>query len=176
MNILITILLVIAVIIALFLIIPIFMRKQHYVNREIVINAPVQKVFDFLRMLKNQEKFNKYAQKDPNRNWEYSGTDGTAGFIISWKGNKEAGEGAKEIMNIVEGKKIETEIRFEKPMKIKANVNFETASLSANQTKVNMINSGTLNYPLNIMIPMAEKNFGKDMDVSLAALKNILEA
>jgi hypothetical protein len=32
-----------------------------------------------------------------------------------------------------------------------------------------------LKYPLNIMIPMAEKRFPKDMDASLATLKNILE-
>jgi hypothetical protein len=176
MNIIITILLVITAIIALALIIPLFMKKSHYVNRQVIINAPVEKVFDFLRLLKNQEKFNKYAQKDANRKWEYKGTDGTVGYIISWKGNKDAGEGAKEILNIIEGKRIETEIRFEKPMKVKASVIMETESLSANQTKVNMINTGILNYPLNIMIPMAEKNFGKDIDASLLSLKNILEA
>jgi len=51
----------------------------------------------------------------------------------------------------------------------------ETASLSDDQTKVNLINRGTLKYPLNIMIPMAEKNFAKDLDISLSTLKNILE-
>ncbi len=78
-------------------------------------------------------------------------------------------------MNIVEGKRIETEIRFVKPMRVSASVIFETESLSDDQTKVNLINAGTLKYPLNIMIPMAEKKFPKDMDESLSTLKNILE-
>ena len=78
-------------------------------------------------------------------------------------------------MNIVEAKRIETEIRFIKPMRVSASVIFETESLSENQTKVNLINTGTLKYPLNIMIPMAEKKFPKDMDASLSILKNILE-
>jgi hypothetical protein len=57
---------------------------------------------------------------------------------------------------------------------------FEIESLSdpdshRDQTKVNLINTGTLKYPLNIMIPMAEKKFPKDMDDSLSILKNILE-
>jgi len=40
---------------------------------------------------------------------------------------------------------------------------------------VYMSNAGTLKYPLNIMIPIAEKNFSKDMDISLSTLKTILE-
>ncbi|MFZ1851809.1 MAG: SRPBCC family protein [Nitrosomonas sp.] len=175
MNIAITILLGIVGIIALLLVIALFLKKEHYVKREIVINAQRQKVFDFLKLLKNQDKFNKWAKTDPDRKWEYKGTDGTVGFIISWNGNKNAGEGEKEIMNIVEGKRIETQIRFVRPMKTTADVIMETESLSDNQTKVNLINSGTLKYPLNIFIPLAEKNFPKDMDASLLALKEILE-
>ena len=116
MNIAITILLGIVGFIALLLIIALFLKKEHYVKREIVINAPTQKVFDFLKLLKNQDKFNKWAKTDPNRKWEYKGTDGTVGFIIAWNGNKNAGEGEKEIMNLIEGKRIETQIRFVKPM------------------------------------------------------------
>ena len=175
MNIVITILLGIVGIIALLLIIALFLKKEHYVKREIVINAPRQKVFDFLKLLKNQDKFNKWAKADPDRKWEYKGTDGTVGFIISWNGNKNAGEGEKEIINIIEGKRIETQIRFVRPMKTTAGVIMEIEALSDNQTKVNLINTGTLKYPMNIFIPLAEKNFPKDMDASLLALKEILE-
>jgi hypothetical protein len=176
MNIIITILLVLAGIIALLLIMGLFMKKVHYVNREIIINAPVQKVFDFLRLLKNQDKFNKYAMADKgNRKEEFKGTDGTVGYIYSWSGNKDAGEGEKEIKSIIEGKRIETEIRFIKPMRVTATVIYETESLSGNQTRVNFINTGRLNYPLNIMIPIFQKNFGRDMGESLSTLKNILE-
>jgi hypothetical protein len=175
MNTLITIILVVAGIIALLLIIALFMKREHYVKREIIINAPLQKVFDFLKLLKNQDKFNKWAKADPDRNWEYKGTDGTVGFIIAWNGNKKAGEGEKEIMNIIEGKRIETQIRFVRPMATIANVIMETESLSDNQTKVYLTNAGTLKYPVNIMIPIAEKMFPKDMDTSLSTLKSILE-
>ena len=175
MNTVITVVLVLAALITLLLIIALFMKKQHYVKREIIINASRQKVFDFLRLLQNQEKFNKWAKVDPDRKWEFKGTDGTVGYIISWKGNKDAGEGEKEIINIVEGEKIETEIRFIKPKRVTASVIMETGSVSENQTKVALINTGTLKYPLNLMIPMAEKRFPKDMDSSLSTLKNILE-
>src|SRR6266498_4853019 len=107
MNIIFTILLVVAGIIGLLLIIALFMKREHYVKREIIINAPRQKVFDYLKLLKNQEKFNKHAKADPDRKEEFKGTDGTVGFIIAWSGNKNAGCGEKEIKNIVEGKRIE---------------------------------------------------------------------
>ena len=175
MNIIISIILVVVGIIALLLIFALLMKREHYVNREIIINAPRQKVFDFLRFLENQDKFNKWAKTDPDRKIETKGIDGTVGYIYSWSGNKNAGEGAKEIKNIIEGKRIETEIRFTKPMNVTASVIMETESLSDNQTKVHLINAGTLKYPLNIMIPIAERNFAKDMDISLSTLKNILE-
>jgi hypothetical protein len=111
----------------------------------------------------------------PDRKKEFKGTDGTVGFIYAWSGNKDAGQGEKEILNIVEGKRIETEIRFVKPMVATAQVTMETEALSNNQTKVSLINAGTLKYPINIMIPILEKNFPKDVDASLATLKQILE-
>ena len=175
MNIIIIMLLVVAGIIALLLIIALLMKRGHFVNSEIIINAPRQKVFDYLKLLKNQDKFNKHAKADPDRKEEFKGTDGTVGYIYAWSGNKNAGEGEKEIKKIIEGKSIETEIRFVKPMTTSATIIMETESLSENQTKVSWSNTGTLNYPLNIMIPMFEKMFAKDMDSSLATLKNILE-
>jgi hypothetical protein len=175
MNILTTILLILAGIIAALLLIGLFMKKEHYVKREIIINAPRQKVFDYLRLLKNQDEFNKHAMVAPDRDREFKGTDGTVGYIYAWKGNKSAGEGEKEIKNIIEGKRIETEIRFVKPMRVTATIIMETESLSDNQTKVSWTNAGTLKYPINIMIPMMEKNVAKGMDSSLLTLKDILE-
>jgi hypothetical protein len=175
MNILIVILLVVAALIALLLIIALFIKRDHYVRREIIINAPSQKVFNFLRLLENQDKFNKHAMAGPDRQREYKGTDGTVGFIYAWKGNKAAGEGEKEIKNIIEGKRIETEIRFVKPMAATSSIIMDIEPLSDNQTKVYWSNAGRLNYPLNIMVPMMEKMLPKDMDISLTNLKNILE-
>lgn len=175
MNILFTILLSIAAIIVLLLIIGIFMKRDHFVKREIIISAPKQKVFDFIKLLKNQDQFNKHAMVEPDRIKDFKGTDGTVGYIYAWKGGKSAGEGEKEIKSIVEGKSIETEIRFVKPMRVSAIIILDTESVSDNQTKVSWSNSGRLKYPINIMIPMMEKSVIKGMDSSLANLKNILE-
>ena len=156
-------------------IVPVFIRKVHYVKRGILIDAPLKDVFDFLKLLKNQDQFNVWAKADPDRIWAYHGEDGNEGFTISWKGNRKAGEGEKEIVKIIDGQRIETQIRFIKPMRTTADVIMETISVSERQTQVNFINTGRINYPLNIFIPLAEKNFPKDMDASLTILKSILE-
>jgi hypothetical protein len=175
MNTIITILLVIAGFVALLLIMALFMKRNHYVKREIVINAPRQKVFDFIKLLKNQDAFNKHAMAAPDRAKTFKGTDGTVGYIYGWSGNKNAGEGEKEIKGIVDGQRIEMEIRFVKPMAVTANIIMEAESLPDNQAKVSWSNAGTLQYPINLLIPMMEKSVAKDMDSSLSTLKNILE-
>jgi hypothetical protein len=175
MSALVIILLTVAGIIALLLVIALFMKKDHYVRREIIIHAPVQKVFAFLKLLENQEKFNKHAQAGTDRKKEFKGTDGTIGYIYSWSGDKDAGVGEKEIIDIVEGKKIETEIRFTKPFRAIARMITETESLSDRQTKVYLSNAGVLKYPFNLLIPMMQKHVARDMDSSLLTLKEILE-
>ncbi len=175
MHIIITILLIVAGIIALLLIIGLFMSRQHYVKREIIIHAPQQKVFDYIKFLKNQDEFNKHAMAGAERKKQFKGTDGTVGYIYAWSGDKSAGEGEKEIINIIEGRCIEAEIRFTKPMVTSARIIMDTESLPGHQTKLSWSNAGTLKYPVNIFIPMMKKHVTKDMDLSLAALKNILE-
>jgi hypothetical protein len=175
MNIFITILLLLAGIIALLLIVALFAKKEHSVKGEIVIHAPLQKVFDYLKLLKNQDEWNKNEITDPNKKEEYKGTDGTVGFILAWTGNNNVGTGEKEIINIVEGKRIETEMRFEKPMAFTAALILDTTSVSDNQTKVNLSHSGLMKYPLNLFIPVFEKMFSKQLNISLGNLKNVLE-
>lgn len=175
MKIIITILLVLAAVIILLLVLGLFLKKQHYVRRNIQINAPLIKVFDFLKYIKNQEKFNKYVKANPDRIEEFKGIDGTKGFIYSWSGNKETGQGEKEILEIIDGKRIVTEIRFIKPMRVTAQVIYDTEEISSHQTNVSITNTGILPYPINVMIPVFEKNFAKDLDETLMNLKTLLE-
>jgi hypothetical protein len=175
MNLMFIIFLSVAGLLALILVLAFFMKKEHFVRREIVINAPRQKVFDYIKLLKNQDEFNKHAMTGPDRKKEFKGTDGTIGYIYAWSGSRDAGVGEKEIINIVDGKKIETEIRFVKPMIATASIIMETESVSEDVTRVNWSNAGSLKYPVNIFIPMMEKSVAKDMDISLSTLKKILE-
>lgn len=165
---------IVLIIIILPLILAPFTRKEYFIQREIVINAPRQKVFDYVKHLKNQDNFNKWVMVEPNMKKEFTGTDGTIGFIYAWNGKK-AGEGEQEIKSITDLEKIETEIRFVRPFKSVAQANINLEAVSDTETKVTWSNSSAMKYPLNIMVSVIEKMLAKDMDTSLNNLKNILE-
>ena len=94
------ILLGIAGILVLLLITAVFMRKEYSVHREIVINVPTEKVFNYIKQLKNQDYYNKWVMVDPAKKSEFKGNDGTVGFIYGWNGNKDVGEGEEEIKSM----------------------------------------------------------------------------
>ena len=55
MKILVTILLILAAIIILLLIVAMLIKKDFSLEKQVVINKPKQEVFDYLKMIKNQE-------------------------------------------------------------------------------------------------------------------------
>ena len=148
MHIIIIILYAIAGLIALLLIVAIFTKKGYNTYSEIIIHAPRQKVFDYVKQIKNQDNFNKWVMIDPEMKRTFKGTDGTVGFIYGWNGNKKAGEGEQEIKAIHEGAGIETEIRFVRPMAGIAQATMTTESLAVDQTKVTWSTASNMKYPL----------------------------
>lgn len=177
MNTLLIILLVIVGIIALLLIIGLVSKKSYSIERQITINEPVNKVFNYIRYLKNQDNYSKWVMMDPNLKKAFSGIDGTVGFIYAWEGNKRAGKGEQEIKLIDENKRIDMEVRFEKPFKGISQSYFTTTLLAPEKTNVSWGFSSTMKYPANILLLFMnmDKMLGRDMETSLATLKSILE-
>jgi hypothetical protein len=171
----ITTLIILAIIIAAPLIIALFVSKKYTVQRSIVINQPSEKVFDYVKLIKNQDYYSKWVMTDPGMKKEFTGTDGKVGFIYAWNGNKKAGEGAQEIIRITEGNKIEMEVRFKRPVVATAQTIMITESIGSNQTKVEWGMNGQYSYPLNFMNLFISGLLGKDIEISLYNLKNILE-
>ena len=176
MNIIILILLVIGGLIAFLLILALLTKKEFNIQREITINRPKSEVFNYTRMLKNQEKYNVWLMKDPHAQILYTGTDGTVGATSAWKSeNKHVGVGEQEIKKITEGERLDVEIRFEKPFEGIATTHFITEPVSADQTKVKWGMKGKSNYPMNFMNLFMDNMLGGDLETSLGNLKAILE-
>src|ERR1043165_5464981 len=116
MHTVVIVLLSLVAIIVLLLVLALFMRKDYFVQSEVVIDVPSQKVFDYIKQIRSQDNFNKWILRDPDMTRTFTGTDGTVGFIYAWKDNKGSGEGAQEITGLVEGSRVEIELRFIKPM------------------------------------------------------------
>jgi uncharacterized membrane protein len=169
------VLIVIAILIAIPLILALFVKKQYTVQREVTINKPKQDVFNYVRHLKNQDNYNKWVQMDPYMKKQFRGTDGEVGFVYAWDGNDKAGKGEQEIKSIKEGERVDVEVRFVKPFESVATAPIVTEAVSENQTKVKWAMNGKSPYPLNFMNLFIDNMLGKDMETSLASLKNNLE-
>ena len=94
---------IIAILIAIPLIGAALLSKQFTIEETININKPKQDVFNYLKLLRHSENFNKWVMTDPNLKKNFSGTDGTIGFVYSWESEmKNVGQGEQEIIGIAE--------------------------------------------------------------------------
>ncbi|SUJ28353.1 Uncharacterised protein [Sphingobacterium spiritivorum] len=66
MKILKKILLAILALVVILLIAALFLKKDYAVKREIVINKPREVVFEYIKYIKNQNYYSKWATMDPN--------------------------------------------------------------------------------------------------------------
>jgi len=152
-----------------------FIVKTAFENKaEIVINKPKAEVFEFMKSLKNEDRWNIWAKMDPEMKQEFTGTDSSVGFIESWEGKK-AGKGAKEIKKIVEGERIDIEMRFERPFKLTNNIYYTTTTVQGSKTKVVMVMYGNSPRPFNLVFPLMKSSLVRDFNKCLANLKAILE-
>ena len=176
MNIFLLILLIIVGLIALILIIALIAPKNFNVSRDIVINRPRMEVFNYARMIKNQEEYSVWVMRDPNVQIVYTGIDGTVGAMSSWvSNNKNVGIGEQEIKKINEGADIDVEIRFKKPFESTGYGSTTLSDAGQGATKVVSRFSGKSKFPFNMMNFMMDKMLGKDMLQNLQNMKSNLE-
>ena len=148
------------------------------VEREIIINRPKAAVFDYVKFIKNQNTWGPWAKRDPNMKQEFRGNDGYAGFVVSWQSeNSEVGSGEQEIKKIVEGERIDSELRFKEPFESKSDAYMITEATGPEATKVKWGFSMSLPRPMNLMTLAIDldKEAGKDFEEGLSHLKRILE-
>lgn len=142
----------------------------------LVINRPKTDVFNYLKLIRNQEHYSVWVMKDPNINIVYTGTDGTVGFTSSWVSNdKNVGIGEQEIIRMKDGESMEVEVRFKKPFEATNYALTTVTAVDPNQTTVSNLFYGKAKFPMNIMNLFMDKMIGKDMQQNLQNMKNNLE-
>ncbi len=172
------ILIVVVTIIVIPLVVAVFTKKEYLVEREVIINQPNEKVFDYIKYLKNQDEYSKWASMDPEMNVYYRGEDGAVGFVSGWESeDKNVGKGEQEITGITEGSRIDYELRFIEPFKSTSLAYMTTEALDAAQTQVVWGFEGKMSYPMNLMLLIMdfEKMIADDLDHGLTNLKTLLE-
>lgn len=178
MQIIYIILMVIGIIVSIILVVALFLPKKYSILRETTINQPQEKIFTYIKYLKNQDSFSVWATMDPDMKKEYRGEDGTVGFVSAWDSeNKKVGKGEQKIIRIDDGKGVVSALRFIKPFPGEAVAQFMTAPIDANTTKVSWQLDSGMKYPMNFMLLLMnmDKLLGGDLEKGLANLKGKME-
>lgn len=153
-----------------------FLPRKYAVSREIVVARPSREVFDFMKLLKNQERYSKYAQADPAMKIEYRGTDGTPGATVAWDSdNRNVGKSEQEIKALEDGKRIEIEIRFAWPFQSADPLVTEIEEMSPRQTRIRNTYRSKIRYPHNLLVWWVMAKARENMQASLDNAKAVLE-
>lgn len=148
------------------------------VEREITINRPKAAVFDYVKYLKHQNTWGPWYKKDPAMKQDFRGNDGYVGFVSAWKSeNGEIGSGEQEIKRVVDGERLDTELRFLEPFESKADAHLITEATGPDSTKVKWGFTTEMPRPMNVMMLFVDLDaaVGKDFQEGLDNLKRIME-
>jgi len=174
----ITLIYILAAIVVLIIILAAVAPKSYDISRSIVIDKPINEVFEYIKFVKNQNYWGPWQSRDPHMKQTFSGVDGTVGFVSAWESDhKQVGSGEQEITKIIENELLQTELRFLKPMKSVSNGYIKTYTEDHGKTKVVWGFFGENKFPFSIMMLFfnMDKAVGKDFEEGLQNLKNILE-
>jgi len=92
-----------------------FQPDTYTVERTATIEAPPQVVHAQLNDFRNWEKFNPWADADPNPRYTYEGPATGVGSVYHWEGNKEFGKGRFTITESRPDEYIQVDMKFIEP-------------------------------------------------------------
>ncbi len=171
-----TLLIIIAALILIVFVLAFIAPKTYHVYRATELDHATTQVWEHIRFLRKQQEWSPWAKKDPDMEQKIFGTDGEIGAISYWNGNKEVGEGEQEITKIIDGKRMEQDLRFLKPFKSRSDCYIELEEIDADKSRVIWGFKGKNNFPMTIMMLFMsmDKMVGKDFEQGLENLKHNL--
>lgn len=178
MTILMIILYVIGGLVALVLLVAAIGPKGYALEQQVTINRPVSDVYNFLRLLANQDKYNKWAMADPKMKKTFTGTDGEAGSSYAWESvDKQVGKGEQSISKLTPNERIDMDLHFIVPFEGRSKAYFQFQSNDTNTTTVKWGLAATMKYPTNIMLVLLDLRgmLNRDLAESLGNLKKLME-
>jgi hypothetical protein len=151
--------------------------KSYDVSRSIKIKRSLSEVFNYVLLIKNQDNWSPWAERDSNMKKTHTGIDGEIGFISAWESDhKQVGSGEQELIGFKVNEEINGELRFLKPFKSTSDCYFRVNEVQ-NGTEVTWGFSGKNKFPISIMMLFMnmDKTVGKDFEQGLEKLKTVME-
>jgi len=167
---------VIAVLIAGFLIFAATKPDTFRVQRAASIKAPPEKVFAHINDFNRWSAWSPWEKKDPAMKRTFGAVTVGKGATYAWDGNKDVGQGSMEIVESVTPNKVALKLDFVKPFEAHNSVTF-TLEPKGDVTSVTWAMEGPTPYfakIIHVFINM-DSMVGKDFEAGLAGLKAIAE-
>ncbi len=172
-----TILLILAALVVLFLAIAATRPAAFVCERSIVIAAPAQAIYPHIDNFHNWRAWSPYEKLDPNAKHTYSGPESGVGAAMTWSGSSKMGEGSTTITRTMPNQHIDIKLVMVRPFACTNDVQF-ILDPHPSGTKVTWHMAGHYNLiskAMEMVINM-DKMVGKDFEHGLQLLKSLVEA
>ena len=146
-------------------------------ERSGLIQAPPEKIFPYLSDFKKGGQWSPYEQMDPNMKKTYTGTDGQVGAVMEFDGNKDAGSGKLEILNIIPNQSVDIKLTMIKPFHAENLIQY-TLTPEAGETRFTWAMSGDGGFMgklINVFID-CEAMVAGQFSVGIENLQKVVES
>ncbi len=143
---------VIFVLIHIPFIVGLFIERKFEIEKEVLIEKPIDEVFSYVKDLRNQQEYSAWIHSNTHTIQKVEGPIAKNGFTVYWESKRPLNSSIKQsIIQIVDKNTVETQIHFDFPFKWHYNMFFYTDSIDENSTKVIWKVKGENPYPFNSM-------------------------
>lgn len=151
-----------------------FMPSSFALSRSALINAPADKVYDYIADPRHWKSWSAWNQRDPDMDVTYSGPAFGQGAKWSWK-SKSEGSGSMEFIRVEPNNRVEYALFF-RDFNLKSSGAF-TLRAEGGVTKITWSNAGDVGpNPLkHYLAVMMDDLVGPDFEAGLANLKKLSE-
>lgn len=145
------------------------------VQREIVIQAPPEKLIPLLTDFQKFGLWSPWEHLDPAMQREFSGPASGVGAVYAWKGNDEVGKGRMEVL-AVSADKVVVKLDFFSPFEAHNTAEY-TLSRQGEATKMTWAMYGPANFVTKLMgvFVSMDAMVGKDFERGLKQIKEVAE-
>jgi hypothetical protein len=163
-------------VLTLVLLLGLFAPNANHMEREIIIDAPLEIVQARVLSFEGMLTWSPWADKDPNQTVTIE-NDGSVGAVYTWDGvDSLVGAGSQTITALSE-KEVVTHLHFTRPFEAEADATTQLESLNDGKILVKWIYDDYAPYPwntMNLFIDM-ESMLAPDFELGLQRLKTLAE-
>jgi uncharacterized protein YndB with AHSA1/START domain len=171
-----TMVLIIAVLLALILLVAATRPATFRIERSAGIGAPPEQIFPLLNDFHRWGEWSPWEKLDPALRRTHSGATNGVGAVYEWEGNKKVGKGRMEITESRPSSRLILKLDFLAPFKAHNMTEF-TLSPSGAGTTVTWVMTGPNSYMGKVMslFMNMDQLIGKDFEAGLANMRAVAE-